>query len=133
MAQFLIVPSAPPRRIVSGCSVYTTILASSGSSSGVRAVDGAGNAGIGVSSRLRVAGSIEMLANTDARKLTSPFRLPLPSLMPSDAPSSNAATSARTPSTSRTGSCPTSAFAGTNPGSRKSGWIVLLELAHAGR
>lgn len=83
MAQFLIHPKAPPRRIVSGCSVYTTIFDSNGSSSVEASVDdGCGNGGRGASNNERSAGAyllaiatmcprkltIEILANTEARK-----------------------------------------------------------------
>lgn len=56
IAQFLMQPRAPPRRMVSGCSVKTTILARSGSSWSVWEDEGAGKGGCGVSSRERVAG-----------------------------------------------------------------------------
>lgn len=79
IAQFLMQPRAPPRRIVSGCSVKTTILARRGSSWSVWDDEGAGKGGCGVSSRDRVAGicnqrgirtvlTMEMFANTEARK-----------------------------------------------------------------
>ena len=55
----LIHPKAPPRRIVSGCSVYTTILVNKGSSSGeiFPGVIGLGKAGKGRRSNGRVEGS----------------------------------------------------------------------------
>ena len=58
MAQFLIHPKAPPLRIVSGCSVYTTIFDNSGSSSVEASVDeGCGKGGRGASSNDLNAGA----------------------------------------------------------------------------
>ena len=59
LSTHLIHPKAPPRRIVSGCSVYTTILVNKGSSSGemFSGVIGLGKAGKGRRSNGRVEGS----------------------------------------------------------------------------
>ena len=58
MAQFLIQPRAPPLRIVSGCSVYTTIFDNNGSSSEEASVEeGCGKGGRGASNNERNAGA----------------------------------------------------------------------------